>query len=104
LIIASRIKRRRWKTTTAVNVSAALALIGRRVLLIDPILKLTAQVLRSSTEQVEKSLYDILMNPELSLKEAIVHFDRARWMSPYRAFRWRSSSRRSSGKFDGHFG
>lgn len=61
------------KTTTAVNVSAALAFSGRRVLLIDtdPQGHSTKSCVKNA-DQNEKSLYDVLMNPEISINEAIV--------------------------------
>ncbi len=53
------------KTTTALNISAALALIGNRVLLIDtdPQAHSTLSVLKDPTAH-SKSLYDILMHPD----------------------------------------
>ncbi len=53
------------KTTTALNISAGLALMGKRVLLIDtdPQAHSTISVLNDPTEYT-KSLYDVLMQPD----------------------------------------
>ncbi len=61
------------KTTTAVNISAALAFMGKRTLLVDtdPQAHSTISCLNGS-EKIEKSLFDILMNPREKI-ESIIH-------------------------------
>lgn len=61
------------KTTTTVNVSAALAFSGCRVLLVDtdPQAHSTKSCVRDP-ESNEKSVYDVLMHPELKMQSAIV--------------------------------
>lgn len=61
------------KTTTSVNVTAALALMGKRVLLIDtdPQAHSTISV-TAGTAQYEKSLYDVLMNRHERIEDIIV--------------------------------
>jgi chromosome partitioning protein len=60
------------KTTTALNVSAALALLGNRILLVDtdPQAHSTVSVLNDPNRH-PKSLYDILMHPEEHLESII---------------------------------
>ncbi|OGD30332.1 MAG: chromosome partitioning protein [Candidatus Aminicenantes bacterium RBG_13_63_10] len=61
------------KTTTAVNISAALALMGKRALLIDtdPQAHSTISCL-TDPESHEKSLFDVLMSPGEKL-ESVIH-------------------------------
>jgi chromosome partitioning protein len=61
------------KTTTAVNVSAALALCGKRVLLVDtdPQAHSTKSCVIGA-EKNDKSLFDVLMRPDVKLKSAIM--------------------------------
>jgi chromosome partitioning protein len=61
------------KTTTAVNISAALAFSGKRVLLLDmdPQAHSTKSLVREP-ESHERSLYDVLMNPEIKIQSSIV--------------------------------
>ena len=60
------------KTTTALNISAALALMGNRILLIDtdPQAHSTLSVLNDPTAH-SKSLYDVLMHPELGFDSIV---------------------------------
>jgi len=60
------------KTTTALNVSAALALLGNRILLVDtdPQAHSTVSVLADPSRH-PKSLYDILMHPEEQFESII---------------------------------
>lgn len=60
------------KTTTSLNLSAALAFLGNRVLLIDtdPQAHSTISAVTDPT-QCEKSVYDILMHPEEGLETVI---------------------------------
>jgi len=61
------------KTTTSINVSSALALMGKKVLLVDtdPQAHSTISVL-NDPGQYEKSLYDVLMNKEEKIQDVIV--------------------------------
>ena len=61
------------KTTTALNVSAALALMGKNTLLvdIDPQANSTLSIVHDP-RQYEKSLYDALVNSKESIKNIIV--------------------------------
>jgi len=61
------------KTTTAVNVAAALAFSGCRTLLIDTDSQgHSSKSIVRDAEKIDKSLYDVLMNPALKLSSIIV--------------------------------
>jgi chromosome partitioning protein len=61
------------KTTTSINVTAALALMGKRVLLVDtdPQAHSTISV-TTGTAKYEKSLYDVMMNRSEKIEDIIV--------------------------------
>ena len=61
------------KTTTALNTSAALALMGKQTLLIDtdPQAHSTISCV-NNPDQVDKSIYDVMMNPGLKLESVIL--------------------------------
>jgi chromosome partitioning protein len=61
------------KTTTSVNVSSALALMGKRVLLVDtdPQAHSTISV-TSNASKLEKSLYDVMMNKNEKIEDIII--------------------------------
>ncbi|NIM57575.1 MAG: AAA family ATPase [Candidatus Aminicenantes bacterium] len=61
------------KTTTAFNLSSALALIGKNTLLIDidPQAHSTVSVVNNSSKY-DKSIYDVLVNSEVKIREVIV--------------------------------
>lgn len=61
------------KTTTAFNLSSALALIGKNTLLvdIDPQAHSTISLINNSS-QYDKSIYDVLVNSEVKIKDIIV--------------------------------
>ena len=61
------------KTTTTLNISAALALMGKTVLLIDtdPQAHSTISCV-NNPDQVANSVYDVLMNPSLKLESVVV--------------------------------
>jgi chromosome partitioning protein len=61
------------KTTTALNISAALALMGKNTLLVDtdPQANSTLSIVQNP-RQYDKSLYDALVNSKESIKRAIV--------------------------------
>jgi chromosome partitioning protein len=61
------------KTTTAVNVSAALAFCGKKVLIVDTDSQgHTTKSLVVEAEKCEHSLYDALMNPDIKLSSIVV--------------------------------
>jgi chromosome partitioning protein len=61
------------KTTTSINVSAALALMGKRVLLVDTDPQAHSTIsLTSATSKHEKSLYDVMMNRSEKIEDIIV--------------------------------
>ncbi len=61
------------KTTTAFNLSAALALMGKNTLLvdIDPQAHSTVSLLNNSS-QYDKSIYDVLVDSEVKIRDIIV--------------------------------
>jgi chromosome partitioning protein len=61
------------KTTTAFNLSAALALIGKNTLLvdIDPQAHSTVSLINNSSEY-DKSIYDVLVDSEVKIRDIIV--------------------------------
>jgi chromosome partitioning protein len=61
------------KTTTAFNLAAALALIGKNSLLvdIDPQAHSTVSLVNNSS-QYDKSIYDVLVNSEVKMRDIIV--------------------------------
>ncbi|NOR21925.1 MAG: AAA family ATPase [Candidatus Aminicenantes bacterium] len=61
------------KTTTAFNLSAALALIGKNTLLvdIDPQAHSTVSLINNSS-QYDKSIYDVLVDSEVKIRDIIV--------------------------------
>ena len=61
------------KTTTAFNLSSALALIGKNTLLvdIDPQAHSTVSVVNNSS-QFDKSIYDVLVDSDVKIREVIV--------------------------------
>lgn len=61
------------KTTTSLNVAAALALMGKRVLLVDTDPQAHSTIsLVSDPSQSEKSLYDVLMNKAVPMESIIL--------------------------------
>jgi len=61
------------KTTTAFNLSSALALIGKNTLLvdIDPQAHSTVSVVNNSS-QFDKSIYDVLVDSDVKIRDVIV--------------------------------
>ena len=61
------------KTTTAVNVAAALAFAGCRVLLVDTDSQgHSSKSIVRDAEKVDKSLYDVMMSPDLKLSSVTI--------------------------------
>jgi chromosome partitioning protein len=61
------------KTTTAVNVAAALAFSGCRVLLVDTDSQgHSSKSIVRDIEKMDKSIYDVFMNPELKLSSVTI--------------------------------
>ena len=65
------------KTTTAVNLGAALAERGKRVLLIDLDAQahLTINLGVKVPDELEKTIYELLVDPEVTANEVILHGD-----------------------------
>jgi len=93
------------KTTTAINLAAALALRGKRTLLIDldPQANSTMSFLDMPQVQVSKSLYDAIVDPSVALSDVIVPSPVERlWVAPSRIALAKLEAK-LVGEMDAHF-
>ena len=92
------------KTTTSINVSAAMALMGKRVLLLDmdPQAHSTISTV-NNPEQYEKSLYDVLMSKNEKLEEIIVRSNIPGLDMAITKISMAKLEPSLIGEFDGHF-
>src|SRR2546430_3221164 len=67
------------KTTTAVNLGAALAEREQRVLLVDldPQAHLTINMGIKIPDEIEKTVYDLLVDPEVSVSDIVLENEKA---------------------------
>ena len=79
------------KTTTAINLAAALARKGQRTLLVDLDPQAHSSLSYVNIEDVTRSIYDALLDASLPLSEIVMSTDYETLDVVPRASRWRSS-------------
>lgn len=92
------------KTTTSINVAAAIALLGKKVLLIDmdPQAHSTISTV-SNPEKYDKSLYDVLMNKNEKIEDVIVRSNVPGLDMTITKISMAKLEPSLSGEFDAHF-
>jgi chromosome partitioning protein len=91
------------KTTTAINLAAALAMRGRRTLLIDMDPQSNSSMSYLDVRRIERSLYDVLSDSSCSLSEVIVPSTvKNLWVAPARIALAKLEAK-LVGEMDAHF-
>ncbi len=91
------------KTTTAINLAAALALRGRQTLLIDLDPQANSTMSFLDMRQVTRSVYDVIAEPDAKLEDIIVQTPIANlWVAPARIALAKLEGR-LVGEIDSHF-
>ena len=91
------------KTTTAINLAAALALRGRRTLLIDMDPQSNSSMSYLDIRTVERSLYDVLADAQCTLAEVIVESNVANLMVAPARIALAKLEAKLVGEMDSHF-
>jgi chromosome partitioning protein len=91
------------KTTTAINLAAALAMRGKRTLLVDMDPQANSSMSYMSIRTLERSLYDVLSDEHLGLAEIIVPSNvQNLWLAPARIALAKLEAK-LVGEIDAHF-
>jgi len=91
------------KTTTAINLAAALALRGKRTLLVDMDPQANSSMSYLDVRRVERSLYDVIAGDGCALKDVIVSTPvKHLWMAPSRIALAKLEAK-LVGEIDAHF-
>jgi chromosome partitioning protein len=91
------------KTTTAINLAAALALRGKRTLLVDLDPQANSTMSFLDMPQVEKSVYDAIVDPSIALQDVIVPTSTSNlWIAPSRIALAKLEAK-LVGEMDAHF-
>src|SRR6478609_1489394 len=91
------------KTTTAINLAAALALRGKRTLLVDLDPQANSTMSYLDMPQVEKSVYDAIVDSSVELKDVIVPTTMENlWIAPSRIALAKLEAK-LVGEMDAHF-